>query len=747
MRIRNLYVREPFSADENDHGAAISISVTQNASVENCYISEGVDGVNIKGSASASGTTGINVSDCTITRISNGVKPSVQGPPGFLNKATVLRNRIDELDVWSNYTGAGGHHHNDGIQTILGQPGTRSFSITVAYNHIGPKLGTAGHTTGAIFLEDDAEECYVYNNFIELAAGHWTSNSLIQAVQGAGWTPGEGPGLIANNTVLNHGSGALGIGSVHHSIIGNVISNIGLFISRGDSTGDSDYNVHWGPSGDRDGRCYDGATTFGSLANWQSIKGQDRHSINADPKLNPNGTLQAGSPAIGLAPSQAAIFTDDFFGNPRTGTWDAGAFEFGGSIAGGGGSTPGAPAPPTPTPAPSPGSTPTSPGSTPTSPGGTPTAPPTLGALVAAFGFDESSGGSVFDASGNANTGTITGAMRTPGKFGNSLNFDGTSNLVRVNGSVSLNLSSAMTLEAWVKPTAPQDGWRTILQRETVAYFLHTSHDTGTLRPATGAIFNGGQTWFPAPNTIPVNNWTHLASTYDGATLRLYVNGNPVASRTVTGSVETNSNPLWIGGNKPYGEFFQGQIDEVRIYNRALSGTEIKVDMDTPVGGVPASTPAPTSTPSPPPASALPAVDEPFAAASVPLTPPFAVTDGYVSQPNDTGLANGGRVSYEFTVPEHGEYAVVLVVDAADTDSNSLYLNVDAEPEDPVMISDIPVTSGFQTRTASWRGGGTPGDDQFVPKYFLLSPGRHELNIRGREGNTKFKTITIVKRP
>ena len=127
--------------------------------------------------------------------------------------------------------------------------------------------------------------------------------------------------------------------------------------------------------------------------------------------------------------------------------------------------------------------------------------------------------------------------------------------------------------------------------------------------------------------------------------------------------------------------------------------------------------------------------------------PPFAVTDGYISQPTGTSLTEGGRVSYKFTVPDHGEYAVIFEVDAANAGANSLYLNVDAEPEDPVMIWDIPVTTGFETRIASWRGGGTFDNNQFVPKYFLLSPGKHELIIRGREGNTKFKTITIVKRP
>ena len=83
----------------------------------------------------------------------------------------------------------------------------------------------------------------------------------------------------------------------------------------------------------------------------------------------------------------------------------------------------------------------------------------------------------------------------------------------------------------------------------------------------------------------PVNVWTHVALTYDGTIIRLYVNGAQAGSQARTGSIQANSNPLWIGGNSPYGEYFQGLIDEVRVYNRALSQAEIQTDMNTPIGG------------------------------------------------------------------------------------------------------------------------------------------------------------------
>jgi hypothetical protein len=59
--------------------------------------------------------------------------------------------------------------------------------------------------------------------------------------------------------------------------------------------------------------------------------------------------------------------------------------------------------------------------------------------------------------------------------------------------------------------------------------------------------------------------------------------GNQVATPAITGVVETNNNPLWIGGNEPYGEYFDGLIDDVRVYNRALTQADIQTDMNTPI--------------------------------------------------------------------------------------------------------------------------------------------------------------------
>ena len=94
---------------------------------------------------------------------------------------------------------------------------------------------------------------------------------------------------------------------------------------------------------------------------------------------------------------------------------------------------------------------------------------------------------------------------------------------------------------------------------------------------------------------MTTNTWAHLALTYDGANLRLYVNGTQVASQARTGNIATSTNPLQIGGDSIYGQYFQGTIDEVRVYNVALTATQIQSDMITPIGAGGGDTQPPTA--------------------------------------------------------------------------------------------------------------------------------------------------------
>ena len=106
------------------------------------------------------------------------------------------------------------------------------------------------------------------------------------------------------------------------------------------------------------------------------------------------------------------------------------------------------------------------------------------------------------------------------------------------------------------------------------------STDQGN-RPAAGGTWTTGNQNTFGPSVLAVNTWTHLAATFDGATVRLYVNGVQVASQAQTAPLATTSGTLQIGGDSYPNEYFAGRIDEVRIYNRALSAAEIQTDMAT----------------------------------------------------------------------------------------------------------------------------------------------------------------------
>ena len=165
---------------------------------------------------------------------------------------------------------------------------------------------------------------------------------------------------------------------------------------------------------------------------------------------------------------------------------------------------------------------------------------------------------------------------------------NGTNSLITVPDSASLRLTSAMTLEAWVKPSVVSAAWTDVIYKGDDNYYLESATPSSS-RPAIGALYGSTHVETFGTAALTVNVWAHLAATYDGTTIRLYVNGTQVATTARTGNITTSTNPLQIGGDSLYGQFFAGAVDDVRIYNRALTGVEVQTDMNTPVagGGVP----------------------------------------------------------------------------------------------------------------------------------------------------------------
>ncbi|MFI7701790.1 LamG-like jellyroll fold domain-containing protein [Nonomuraea sp. NPDC049480] len=210
-------------------------------------------------------------------------------------------------------------------------------------------------------------------------------------------------------------------------------------------------------------------------------------------------------------------------------------------------------------------------------------APPTNQGLVAAYGMNEGTGSTIADASATGNSGTLTNTTwSATGKYGSALSFNGTSSWVTVGDSPSLRLTTGMTLQAWIRPTTV-NSWRTVIMKQytgDLAYVLSAGSDNNrphTVIHTTGEVGTGGTA------SLPLDTWSHLTATYDGTTLRLYVNGTQISQRTAGGPIRTDNGVLRIGGNSLWGEHFNGLIDEVRIYNRALTDAEIQTDMGSPV--------------------------------------------------------------------------------------------------------------------------------------------------------------------
>jgi chitodextrinase len=206
---------------------------------------------------------------------------------------------------------------------------------------------------------------------------------------------------------------------------------------------------------------------------------------------------------------------------------------------------------------------------------------------VAAYSFDEGAGTTVVDRSGNGNAGRISGASWSrEAVAGRSLSFDGVNDWVTIPDSGSLDLTTGMTVEAWVLPRT-STGWRTVAMKEQPRNLVYGLWANGDTNQPSAYVFVGKQEDVRAGPRLPTGVWRHLATTYDGSTLKLYVDGALAGSRSVAGVIQPSSGPLRLGGNSVWGEWFRGRVDDVRVYARALSPGEIQADMWTPVGKAP----------------------------------------------------------------------------------------------------------------------------------------------------------------
>ena len=188
--------------------------------------------------------------------------------------------------------------------------------------------------------------------------------------------------------------------------------------------------------------------------------------------------------------------------------------------------------------------------------------------------------------SADGNNGTaLNGAGYTTGVFGSAFSFDGTDDHIHVPNSANLQITSAITVGAWIYRSST-GSFDEIISKWDATPFGQRSY-TMTILPdgragfglSTAGLDTGAAVY--TLSSLPLNNWIHLAGIYDGSAVSIYVNGVLNSQSAYTGGIFSGSDDLSIGGvagGVGVGSgisFFDGRIDEALIYNRALSGGEI----------------------------------------------------------------------------------------------------------------------------------------------------------------------------
>lgn len=203
--------------------------------------------------------------------------------------------------------------------------------------------------------------------------------------------------------------------------------------------------------------------------------------------------------------------------------------------------------------------------------------------LIAHYMLD----GNGADSSGNGHHGTVMGATSTANlknQSNKAMQFSSTSDYIDVPNSAALHPTSGITVAAWVyinafNPTSPNAS--DIIKKgyddnATGCYLLRYSG--GSKKAYFRIRFSDGTTSAPlSTSTLSTGQWYHLLGSYDGSTMKMYVNGTLEASEAVSKTMTSNTDQLRIGRNIdvswPYP--VNGKIDDVRIYNRALKESEI----------------------------------------------------------------------------------------------------------------------------------------------------------------------------
>jgi hypothetical protein len=201
------------------------------------------------------------------------------------------------------------------------------------------------------------------------------------------------------------------------------------------------------------------------------------------------------------------------------------------------------------------------------------------GKLIARYSFDDISGNTVPDSSGNKIDGTFTGDARVVDDpvRGKVLQLDGNGDWVDCGNDMLFGMTKAMTISGWIKMSGPVEHWRTIIAKGT-SWKLKGLYDAlkfvcGVNVPGDIGVDSG----VLGKKAINDGRWHHVAGVYDGRMATLYIDGQRDVWARTSGRIAANSFNVWIGSDSQRKErVWNGLIDDVRIYSYALTAAEVK---------------------------------------------------------------------------------------------------------------------------------------------------------------------------
>jgi hypothetical protein len=207
-----------------------------------------------------------------------------------------------------------------------------------------------------------------------------------------------------------------------------------------------------------------------------------------------------------------------------------------------------------------------------------------LAGLIGWYKLDETSGRDVSDSSGNGNIGKILSGdpkwQSSGGKINGALLFDGKGDYVHLANESNFDFTGEVTVAAWIKVNQFDKEWQTIVAKGDSAWRLQRNQNTAALEFAcTGLQVPDGNPYGGMYGNKAVNDgkWHYVAGVYDGEQMYIYIDGIVDVSQPASGAIATNDHPVFIGENAEMtGRFWNGLIDDVRVYNYALSGGRIK---------------------------------------------------------------------------------------------------------------------------------------------------------------------------